>query len=155
MIETNPQDFDDFEGLRCLLQDCFAYMSGRIDPPSSLDRMSVQDLGQKAKTETLFLYRDQNGTPQACLFAAQRKEALYLGKLAVAQNLRGQGIGRALIEQAASYAQSAGLCALELQTRVELVENHALFSRLGFLEIARSTHEGFDHPTSISFRRML
>lgn len=155
MIEINPQDFDDFAALQGLLQSCFAFMAGRIDPPSSLDMMSQADLRAKAKAENLILFRDETGAPMACLFAVQQGNILYLGKLAVAQQLRGQGIARALIGVAENLARDLGLQALELQTRVELTENHACFTRLGFRETARVAHAGYDHPTSICFQRML
>jgi hypothetical protein len=40
-----------------------------------------------------------------------------------------------------------------LQTRVELVENHAAFSRMGFAKTGESAHPGYDRPTSITMRR--
>ena len=45
--------------------------------------------------------------------------------------------------------------ALELQTRVELGANHAAFQRLGFVEVGRTAHDGYDRPTSITFRKSL
>ena len=155
MIETNPQDFDDFAALLALLHSCFAFMEGRIDPPSSLDKMTQADLRAKAQAENLILFRDKTGAPKACLFAVQQNQMLYLGKLAVAQELRGQGTARALIEAAEQLARDLGLSALALQTRIELTENHACFTRLGFTETARVAHAGYDHPTSICFQRML
>ena len=41
---------------------------------------------------------------------------------------------------------------LELSTRIELVENHATFARMGFAKTAETAHEGFDRPTSIVMR---
>lgn len=60
--------------------------------------------------------------------------------MAVVEGLQGSGIGRSLIEQAASLARNQGLAGLELETRVELVENHLAFATLGFIKVA-------DHPT--------
>jgi hypothetical protein len=47
-----------------------------------------------------------------------------------------------------------GLDHLELQTRVELTENHATFRAMGFVETGRTAHPGYDR-TSITFRRAL
>jgi hypothetical protein len=44
---------------------------------------------------------------------------------------------------------------LELQTRVELEENHAAFRAMGFAEAGRTAHPGYDRPTSITFRKDL
>ena len=65
----------------------------------------------------------------------------------------GQGLARRLIEHAALRARSLGLPALELQSRVELTENHAAFQAMGFHEVGRTAHDGYAAPTSITFRR--
>jgi ribosomal protein S18 acetylase RimI-like enzyme len=84
-------------------------------------------------------------TPQA--------DTLYLGKLAVAEGARGRGLARVMVDHACARARALGLAHVTLQTRVELVENHATFARLGFVEIARAAHPGYDRPTSITYRR--
>lgn len=53
------------------------------------------------------------------------------------------------------FARRRGKYAIELQTRIELAANHAAFARLGFREIARTAHEGYDRPTSITMRKAL
>jgi ribosomal protein S18 acetylase RimI-like enzyme len=82
-----------------------------------------------------------------------RPHALYLGKLAVEPGQTRQGLARRLITQAELRARALGLPALELQTRVELTENHATFRALGFTEVARSAHQGYTSPTSIILRK--
>jgi GNAT superfamily N-acetyltransferase len=151
-VETNPADFSDFAALHALLSTAFAYMAARIDPPSSLTRMSVEDLRAKSGVEDLFLIRDNEG-PVACLFGSAQAESYYVGKLAVAAPQRGQGLARALIEEAGRRAAAMGLAWLELQTRVELVENHAAFAALGFVETGRTSHPGHARPTSVTMRR--
>jgi hypothetical protein len=39
--------------------------------------------------------------------------------------------------------------------RIVLTENQRLFTSLGYVEISREAHEGFDHPTSINMRKAL
>ena len=78
---------------------------------------------------------------------------LYLGKIAVAQEFRSSGLARRLVAFADKVAQTRGLASLTLQSRVELVENHATFRALGFTETARTAHPGFDKPTSITFTK--
>jgi hypothetical protein len=48
-----------------------------------------------------------------------------------------------------------GLPALELQTRIELTENHALFRHLGFVQTAATAHPGYTRPTTLTFRHPL
>ncbi|MEI2652271.1 MAG: GNAT family N-acetyltransferase [Microthrixaceae bacterium] len=75
------------------------------------------------------------GAPVACVFLTPKPGALYVGKLAVADSHRGQGLARRLIDRAEARAREMGLPALELQTRVELVENQAAFLAMGFREV--------------------
>ncbi|MEM7237994.1 MAG: GNAT family N-acetyltransferase [Pseudomonadota bacterium] len=141
----------DWPAIHALLTRAFAYMEGRIDPPSSLTRMSVACLVHKAARETVLLAEDPGLV--GCLFAAPRAGALYLGKIAIDPDCQGRGIGRALVAAATEIAKQQQLTALELQTRVELVENHAAFNALGFETIAKTRHSGFDRATSLTMRR--
>ena len=153
-VETNPPGFADFAALHTLLSTAFAYMADRIDPPSSMTRLTLDDLRHKAADEDLFVIR-QHGLPIACLFGSPVADAYYIGKLAVAAPQRGHGHARALVEAAADHARALGLPALELQSRVELVENHAAFAAMGFVQTAATAHPGYDRPTSLTFRRAL
>jgi GNAT superfamily N-acetyltransferase len=133
-----------------LLQAEFAYMQGRIDPPSSLGDLTPAALTRQTETGEIWII----GTPPvACVFLTPKPGALYVGKLAVAASHRGQGLARQLLALAETRARAFHLPALELQTRIELTENHAIFSALGFTETARTAHPGFDRATSITFRR--
>ena len=132
-----------------LLRDAFAYMEDRIDPPSSLRDLTEASLTRQAQTGAIWII----GAPVACVFLTPRPKALYVGKLAVAAEHRGQGLARRLMDQAAAQARQLGLPALELQVRVELVENQAAFQAMGFQEVGRTAHPGFDRPTSITYRR--
>lgn len=70
-------------------------------------------------------------------------------------DLRRQGLATQLVALAVDRARALGLPALELQTRVELVENHATFARLGFTRVGATAHPGFDRPTSLTLRRVV
>jgi GNAT superfamily N-acetyltransferase len=140
----------DWAALLVLIRTEFAYMDGRIDPPSSMLALTPEAVAEQARSgEVWAMGKD----PVACVFLTPKPRSLYIGKLAVAANHRRQGLSRLLIGLAATRARLLGLPVLELQTRVELTENHATFRALGFVEIARTAHPGFDRPTSITFRR--
>jgi ribosomal protein S18 acetylase RimI-like enzyme len=132
-----------------LLRAAFAGMAGRIDPPSSLDRMEAAGLVAADQAGEVWVI---GRPPRACMVLTAREGALYLGKLAVAEGARGQGHARALVDHAAARARALGLPAVELQTRVELTENHAIFRALGFAETGRSAHPGYSRPTNVTFR---
>lgn len=140
----------DWPALLRLIQRAFAPMDGRIDPPSSMHRLTAEAIAAQARAHEVWAI----GTPPvACVFLTPRAGALYIGKLAVAAEQRGNGHARTLIELAEARARALALPVLELETRVELVENHACFRALGFVETGRFAHPGYDHPTSITFRR--
>jgi GNAT superfamily N-acetyltransferase len=151
-VETNPRDFSDFLALRGLLVACFAHLDGRIDPPSSLHRLTPDDLSDKTRHGDLFLVREADD-PVACLFGEVRGAAYYIGKLAVAKAHRGRGLARACVAAAGDVARARGCTFLELQSRIEVSENHATFRALGFTEAGRTSHPGYMRPTSITFRR--
>lgn len=142
----------DWPELLALLQQAFAFMDGRIDPPSSLQRLDAEGLRQKAQTETLIV-ATQGGRLLGCAFADLRPGRVYVGKLAVRAEARGQGLARRLLAEAEALARQQGRPVLELQTRVELHENLRSFAALGFRETERTAHAGFDRPTSVTLQR--
>jgi hypothetical protein len=79
---TAPANFDDWLGLLALLQAAFAYMDGRIDPPSSLQAMCAEDLRAKAQRERLIVAH-HGGQLVGCAFADIRAHCVYVGKVAV------------------------------------------------------------------------
>jgi predicted GNAT superfamily acetyltransferase len=140
----------DWAAILHLIKTEFAYMDARIDPPSSMHRLSEADIAEKAASGEVWVV----GAPVfACMFLTRQPEALYIGKLAVAAAQRGNGLARALVDAAEARARALGLPWLELETRVELVENHRTFAAMGFHEVGRKAHAGFDRPTSITFRK--
>jgi len=144
--------FDRWEELHALLVTSFAYMADRIDPPSSLLRMTARVLAEKAQSEMLVLATDSDRIV-GCLFLRRQPEALYAGKLAVDGAFRGMGIARRLFAFAEEEARRAGLPFLELQTRIELTENHETFAHFGFEKTSETAHAGYDRPTSITMRK--
>ena len=140
----------DLTGVRALLVQAFAFMEGVIDPPSSLAMLRVEDLRAEAALGRLWAILPG---PAACMILTPKPGTLYLGKLAVAKTQRGCGLARVMLEQAIVQARALGFPSITLQTRIELTGNQALFRHLGFAEIERTAHPGYDRPTSITFRR--
>ena len=135
-----------------LIQTSFAYMTGRIDPPSSMHQLTVSALAQMAKDSSVLALGDPVA---ACLVAKPLPHALYLGKIAIASDLRGRGVLRALLGRSEELARSLSLSRLELQVRIELVENQKIFGNCGFFETARNAHPGYDRATEITMQKLL
>jgi ribosomal protein S18 acetylase RimI-like enzyme len=144
-----PSD-PDLAAAHALIRGAFAGIAPLIDPPSSVERMTVADLREAAATGELWAI----GTPPlACALLTPKGDALYLGRLAVSPKARRRGLARALLDHAALRAQALGLARVTLGCRVELAANHALFRSMGFHETHRETHPGYDRPTSVWFER--
>lgn len=135
-----------------LIRRSFAAMEGRIDPPSSMHRLTLQTLSQQAHDGEIWCLGDP---VRACIFLTPKDDCLYLGKLATDAEFRGQGLARSLVDLAAQRARDLGFDLLELQVRVELVENQSLFAHLGFDVTDRTAHPGYGRPTSVTMRRQL
>ena len=152
VITVSPEKFSDWSELAHLLREAFKYMDGRIDPPSSLGAMGIADFIQKAQDETLIVAQINNQLI-GCAFAEIRDDCVYLSKVAVRPAYRRQGVTRSLFEAADELATQMGKKFLELQTRIELTENHQAFGALGFIKVAETAHPGYSRTTSITMRR--
>ncbi|MGL5012397.1 MAG: GNAT family N-acetyltransferase [Paracoccaceae bacterium] len=150
---TPRQITDPAEGpaILALLHRAFAGMQGRIDPPSSLHRLNTDALFASGEVWAIGALSDQH--PIACVVLTPRAAVLYVGKLAVDPARQGRGLGRQLIRLAEGRARVLGLPELELQTRVELVENQATFQAMGFAKVAETAHPGHLRPTSFTYRK--
>jgi N-acetylglutamate synthase-like GNAT family acetyltransferase len=151
-IVVSPRRFSDWQGLLDLLHASYAYMAARINPPSSLLRMDAAEFERKARDEVMILAL-QDGLLVGCAFAALRQDCVYVGKLAVAEAVRGRGVARRIMNAAETLARQNARPFVELQTRIELTENHRTFARLGFARVNECAHPGFDRPTSITMRK--
>ncbi len=144
--------FDKWDELHALVQSAFAYMEGRIDPPSSLAQMSAADFAEKAQSELLLTAQSEGRLAGAAMVRLDPDKA-YVGKLAVAPDFRGRGLGSRMLAAIEVFAKQRGIPLLELQTRIELIENHARFAAWGFVKVAETAHPGIDRPTSITMQK--
>jgi ribosomal protein S18 acetylase RimI-like enzyme len=144
--------FSDWDALHALLRASYAFMEGRIDPPSSIRRMDAHALQTKAREEVLILAHDGDRLV-GCAFARLRDDCVYVGKVAVDAAMRRRGVAAKLIAEAEAIARAHGRPFVEIEARVELTENHATFAALGFVKVGESAHAGFDRPTSITMRK--
>ncbi|MBT9371528.1 GNAT family N-acetyltransferase [Rhizobium sp. CSW-27] len=157
MITTTriPDGFSDWTGLLALIRTAFAYMDDVIDPPSSAHRLTPESLAEKARGEICYLALE-DGVPVGCIFLKpEAPDCLYVGKLAVLPRLQGKGVGRRLLQTAEDEARRRNLSRLRLETRIELMANHATFAAWGFAKTADRSHPGFDRITFIEMQKVL
>jgi GNAT superfamily N-acetyltransferase len=149
------ETFGDWDALLALILTSFAYMQPRIDPSSSALLLTLPSLMEKARVEKAYA-AIESGRLLGCIFCKpEPPDCLYIGKLAVAPDTQGKGVGRLLLQAAEAQATVYGLSCLRLETRIELTENHLVFARLGFVRTAEGCHPGFARPTFVEMRKTL
>ena len=70
-------------------------------------------------------------------------DGFLIDNVAVLPALKGSGIGRALLVHAEDEAKSRGYGCVYLYTNEVLVENIALYARVGYVEYERRQEQGF------------
>ena len=85
-----------------------------------------------------FVYRDE--TPVGCVALIAMGDGLYeLSKMAVSPTMRGQGIGRRLLEHAVAEARRIGANALYLGSSTKLANAVHLYESIGFKHVPPET----------------
>jgi ribosomal protein S18 acetylase RimI-like enzyme len=64
----------------------------------------------------------------------------WIHNLAVAADIRGQGLGRRLIEHALAHFRTAGMTVAKIETLEQNKIGRHLYPSLGFVEVARQIH---------------
>jgi len=84
-----------------------------------------------------------DGTPVGYLVLADDDPGvLLLDNVAVLPSHHGRGVGRALLGLAEARATARGCTRIRLFTHVTMVENQALYERIGYVETHRGGDEG-------------
>lgn len=146
--------FNQWQALLNLLFDAFEFQHARIDPPSSLHQLNLESIMAKADTEQLIVAQ-KDGELVGCVFLRRQQNSFYVGKLAISRPLQGCGIARALMHEVECFARDQGVHTLQLQVRIELIENIVAFTALGFIETGRTAHRGYDRMTSVTMQKQL
>ena len=133
----------------------FAQYRGRLIPESTAFRETPEAIGDQFASGSGAIVAERNGTMVGCVVTEVLEGDLYFGRLSVLPHARGLGLARQLIGAVEDDARRRGLPGVRLGVRIALVENQRLFNSLGYREISREAHPGFDHPTSINMRKPL
>jgi len=133
----------------------FEEYRGRLTPESGAFRETAEAIAAELARDCGAILAEQNGEILGCVMVKIVEGDLYLGRLAVVPAARGRGIARRLVEAVEDEARRRELDGVRLGVRIVLTENHRLFASLGYVEVSREAHEGFDHPTSINMRKAL
>ncbi|HXH97171.1 MAG TPA: GNAT family N-acetyltransferase [Gaiellaceae bacterium] len=113
-----------------------SFRSLGMDLVADDDPGSVEELAPYAESGRAFVSVDADDRPVGYLLLDVVDEAAHIEQVSVHPDHARQGIGRALIGRAATWARSRGLEALTLTTYVEVPWNGPYYERLGFAYLA-------------------
>jgi GNAT superfamily N-acetyltransferase len=104
----------------------------------------LDDYAQLIADGMVSVLEDAGGTIAAIIVLVPQPDHLLLDNIAVRPDQQGQGLGRRLIAFAEDEARRLGFAELRLYTHERMIENIALYTRLGFAETGRGQQAGYD-----------
>lgn len=87
---------------------------------------------------------DEDGAITGLVVLIPEPDAMLLDNIAVSPRAQGRGFGKVLMAFAEAQARAAGRAAIRLYTQEIMVENIALYTRLGYVETHRAHEMGLD-----------
>jgi len=87
---------------------------------------------------------ERDGEIGGVLVVREAEEGFLLDNIAVHPDCQGAGVGRRLLQLSEDKARAAGYDSIYLYTQEIMVENQALYARIGYVEYARRHEVGLD-----------
>jgi len=137
-----------------VMRGAFAEYRGVLQPESSVFVETATAIAEKLGGGGGFL-AIEGAVPVGCIIAEEKDARAYLGRLAVDPALRRRGLARRLMLAGEGFARARSLKTAEVQVRIALAGNIALFQSLGYRETARRSHPGFTIPTYLVMEKSL
>jgi ribosomal protein S18 acetylase RimI-like enzyme len=153
-IVIRPAAPAEAEVLLAVMRKAFAEYRGVLKPESSVFVETSEAIAEKLAAGGGFLALE-NEQPVGCIIAELLGDRGYLGRLAVNPDLRRRGLARRLMLAGEGFVRERGLKSVEVQVRIALTGNIALFRSLAYRETARGTHPGYPHPTYLVMEKSL
>lgn len=137
-----------------VMRRAFGEYRGVLKPESSVFVETEAVIAAKLAGGGGFLAIESN-RPVGCIIAEEKDGHGYLGRLAVDPALRRRGLARRLMLAAEGHVRGRGFKSAEVQVRIVLTGNIALFQSLGYRETARGSHPGYATPTYLVMEKSL
>jgi ribosomal protein S18 acetylase RimI-like enzyme len=132
----------------------FAEYRGVLRPESSVFIETDALIAEKLAGGRGFL-AENDGRPVGCVIAESKGAKGYLGRLAVLPEARRIGVARRLMLAGEDFLRARGLRVAEVNVRIALTGNIALFQSLGYRETRRLAHPGWTEPTYLVMEKSL
>jgi len=104
----------------------------------------VADFAAQIAAGDVYVARDDDGTFQGFIVFYAEDQDMLLESVAVLPRSAGHGIGKALIGFCEDAARERGMNAVHLYTNEKMTDNLAIYPKLGYVEVARRTEDGFN-----------
>lgn len=131
---------EDRTGVEAIVREAYSVYLARMDkPPGPM----LDDYASLIASGAVSVLED-SGAVVAIIVLIVEADHLLLDNIAVRSDRQGTGLGRRLIAFAEGEARRLGFAELRLYTHVTMVENLALYARLGFVETGRGREAGYD-----------
>jgi ribosomal protein S18 acetylase RimI-like enzyme len=114
---------------------------GYVERLGGPPRPMTDDYAEVVRTHTVVV-GESDGEILGLIVLGVDDEGFFVDNVAVDPAHQGAGVGRTLLEHAESAARDAGFDSIYLYTHERLVENLALYSRIGYAEYDRRPHGG-------------
>jgi len=132
---------DDRHAVEEIVTAAYVHYVERIGkPPAPM----LDDYGALIAAGAVHVLDGDDRTVAAIIVLLPKPDHLLLDNVAVRPNRQGRGLGRQMVDFAESEARRLGYPEVRLYTHVTMVENIALYTRLGFVETGRGQEAGYD-----------
>ena len=145
----------DAPALAATIAAAFEQYRGKLVPESGAFGETAATIAAELAKGASAILAEQNGRVVGCVMLKPMEGDLYFGRLSVLPSARGLGLARRLVAAVEAEARRRGLAGVRLGVRIVVTGNQRLFTSLGYAEVSREAHAGFDHPTSINMRKAL
>ncbi len=136
-----PARLEDAPAVRQLVQDAYGHYVARMGkPPGPM----LDDHARRIADGQAWVLEEGDRLAGVLVLEDAPGGALLLDNVAVAPSAQGKGHGRALVAFAEEEARRRGHGEVRLYTNVLMVENLALYGRLGFRETGRVSEKGYE-----------
>ena len=137
-----------------LMRRAFGEYRGVLKPESSVFVETAALIAGKLAEGGGFI-AEGDGHPIGCVIAEPKGDRGYLGRLAVLPAARRRGVAQRLMQAGEAVLRERGLRIAEVNVRIALAGNIALFRALGYRETRRLAHPGWTEPTYLVMEKSL
>ncbi|CEI61318.1 hypothetical protein FVEN_g5962 [Fusarium venenatum] len=152
-LSIQRAEIDDIPNIQSIIHEAYEKYIPRMNKPPAPMTTDYKSL-LASPGHSIFVLRPINKEMVGALilYHADDADEVQIDNVVVDSKAQGRGYGKVLMRYAEDFAKGRGRDALILYTNVVMVENLALYPKLGFTETGRRTEQGFER---VYFRKEL